>query len=104
MQLQSQPLIKSQMIYQLRQVSMSVRELAPQLSTQYLCVCPCCTITGPPNQPLDVKDSKQSYSHHSEKLKKRRLTLALSRLVGMKSIRGYQYVLHVTEYFVIHAD
>lgn len=38
-----------------------------ELSTQCPCVCPCCTISGP---PIDVKDSKQSYSHHSEKLKK----------------------------------
>ena len=41
-----------------------------QLSTQCQCMCPCCTMSGPPNQPVDVTYSKQAYSHHSQELKK----------------------------------
>ena len=61
-------------------------------------------MSGQPNQPVDVKDSKQTYSRHSQELKKLTLIIDLSRLVGTKSTLGYQCVLHVTEIFVILVD
>ena len=72
-----------------------------QLSTKCQCVCPCCTISGPPNQPMNVRDSKQAHSYHSEELKKKkvRLTVDPFRLVGTKSFLGYQCVLYVTKFF-----
>ena len=88
-------------------LSQSESEMERQSSTATLCrcVCPCSTLSGPPNQPVDVRDSKQTYSHHSEELKKKlRVIVDLFRLVGTKNSHGYQCVLHATKFFVILVD
>ena len=36
------------------------------------CECPCCSMNGPPSQPIDVKESKHAYSHHSQYLSRKK--------------------------------
>ena len=38
-------------------------------TTQQQRLCPCCTFSGSPSQPADVKGSKQAYEHASKVLK-----------------------------------
>ena len=66
-----------------------------------LSMCPCCTISGPPNQPMDVRDSKQTYSHYSEELKKNK---TYSRSLQTTWYKKYLYVAHVTKFFVMLVD
>ena len=53
------------------------------------CGCPCCTISGPPNQPADVRDSKQTYSHHIEELKR---TKSYSRSLQTSWYKKYPWI------------
>lgn len=36
------------------------------------CECPCCSMNGPPSQPIDVKESKHTYSHHNQYLSQKK--------------------------------
>ena len=50
----------------------SQMEVSAENTTQQQRLCPCCTFSGSPSQPADVKGSKQAYEHASKVLKRSR--------------------------------
>ena len=47
-------------------------ESCPEAQLLTSCECLCCTRSASPNQPGDVENSKQSYSHHSQQINKKK--------------------------------
>ena len=46
-----------------------MEDSAENATQHQCCLCPCCTFSGPPSQPADIKRSKQVYKHASKVLK-----------------------------------
>ena len=53
------------------------------------CECPCCCMSGPPSQPLNVKESKQTYSHHSHHLNRKK---SYSRSIQPNWYKRYRWI------------